>query len=132
MDIDSPAELNSFLLKKSKLWKEHIPGKSMTIVLHSCKNASFAKELSASKEFQNVTVIGATNNVKVISDASTFSIEEVDCNGKWQAYKNGKLIETHSSDWQPGSIDPNANDKFKEFSKTLREMLFNIPKFFKR
>lgn len=104
----------------------------MTIVLHSCKNALFAKDLSASKEFQNVTIIGATNNVKVTSDASTFSIEEVANNGKWMSYKNGKLIETHSSDWQPGSIAPIANDNFKEFSKKLREMLFNIPKFFKR
>ena len=51
------------------------------------------------------------SNVKVTSDVSTFSIEEVIDNGKWLSYKNGKLIEKHSSNWQPGSIDPDANDK---------------------
>ncbi|EFI72361.1 hypothetical protein PBR_0887 [Segatella baroniae B14] len=72
------------------------------------------------------------SNVKVTSDLSTFSIEEVIDNGKWLSYKNGKLIEKHSSNWQPGSIDPDANDKFKNFLKKLREMLFNTPKIYKR
>ena len=130
--ITNSADLNTFLLKNSKLWKAHISGKPMTIVLHSCKNASFAKALSASKEFKNVTIIGATKNVKVTSNLSTFSIEEVIDNGKWLSYKNGKLIEKHSSNWQPGSIDPDANDKFKNFLKKLREMLFNTPKIYKR
>jgi RHS repeat-associated protein len=130
--ITNSAQLNTFLLKESKLWKEHISGKPMTIVLHSCKNASFAKALSSSKEFKNVTIIGATENIKVTSDASTYSIEEVKDNGKWQSYKNGKLLESHPSDWQPGSLEPNANEKFKEFSKKLQDKLFKIPKFNKR
>jgi hypothetical protein len=124
--VTDPKELNSILTEKSKAWESAMSsGKKITLVLYTCEGAegkgpsrfdngksqigadeTFAAKFS--KEYPNVTVVGADGNVMyqgtVKSDKSNpkdllenekvvgVKSNKVGGTGKWDIYQKGEKI----------------------------------------
>ena len=115
-NVKNASEFENSVLKYSKEWKKN-NGEDIIIVLHSCSSSNLAREMSGDKQFKgkNITIIapnatlkpnkkGSKVNSKVYYKGDKKNIvgrEE----GKWMAYKDGKLVNTLPADAQPGMTD---------------------------
>ena len=144
----NPQDYYDFFLHRSKLWKEHIrSAKVVSIVLHSCYSAQLAAILSESPLFKDVIIIGAETAVDVFTNKDEGSIydkpkdvyvsSKLANNGRWNYYKNGKLIERKDGNYKPGQNvfewpfkEPPLFKGFfmkdKEMKKELRKKMFGL------
>ena len=144
----NPQDFYEFFLSRSNLWKEHIrSAKVVSIVLHSCYSAQLAAALSKSPLFKDVTIIGAETAVAVSTDKDEETIynkpkdvyisSKLTNNGRWNYYKNGKLIERKNGNYKPGrhAVEWPFKEpplfkgyfmKDKEMKKDLRKKVFGL------
>ena len=144
----NPQDYYDFFLHRSKLWKEHVrSAKVVSIVLHSCYSAQLAAILSESPLFKDVIIIGAETAVDVFTNKDEGSIydkpkdvyvsSKLANNGRWNYYKNGKLIERKDGNYKPGQNvfewpfkEPPLFKGFfmkdKEMKKELRKKMFGL------
>ena len=113
----------------------------LTIVLHMCTTAEFAKEISEDARFKDVTIIAPNGDYRVtetqISSGTKYgtgkkykythditSPHNPRMKGVWKAYKNGRSVTNYRSSSSPGSKGFNYNgnvpNKMIDGSKSRR------------
>ena len=108
--ISNAAEFKKFLDKNSLAWQNRDSKAPITIVLHVCASANFAKDISKDKIFKNVTIVAPTTPISILygSRSKNFSASYLDNNGIWMSYKDGKSIKgvEYGKYDHPGSVLP--------------------------
>ncbi len=112
--IKNARQLNNFLMRYSRLWKQRDSNQKTTVVLHSCEtgqgdsnNPSFAQNLSADGSMKNVTIIAPTESVVVdgTTEKGTYKTDDkvttIVGEGRWLEFENGKINSVHPADWTP-------------------------------
>ena len=126
-EVSNADDIEQMFLKKSHEWKNNGKG-NVIIVLHACGADDFAKKMSNSSNFmgRGITFIAPNNNIHVNKDTITGKVrsyinnypnenKKIRREGKWTAYRDGKVVATYGSMEKPGS--KNFNYKFKKDEK---------------
>ena len=126
-EVSNADDFEQMILKKSHEWKNNGKG-NVIIVLHACGADDFAKKMSNSSNFmgRGITFIAPNNNIHINKDTITGKVQSYINNypnenkkirreGKWTAYRDGKVVATYGSMEKPGS--KNFNYKFKKDEK---------------
>lgn len=108
--IEAASSFLEFLNKNSLVWQTRKDNGNMTIVLHCCQSAPFARLLSDNENFKDVTIVGPTESIVVGTDMKKKKLgaSYLENNGIWKSYKNGKEIKelTYGRYDHPGSVIP--------------------------
>lgn len=130
--IRTAGQLNAVLNRNSADWKNKESGKGITVVLYSCRTGadlknkdgskkadSFARTVSASKEFKDVEIIAPDQRVYFTGGgpigtykakyagpddeykANAPNHNRSDIEGNWNVFKNGELLRSYKGDWKP-------------------------------
>ncbi len=135
--INTPSQLNSFLLNESDVWKDRDDGSFSVIVLHSCETGkhpnSFAEEMSKSEYFKNVLIVAPNEAIAVSHQTNeeigvfTYTTQDVsgktktikDKKGSWLFYLNGKNV--NSMDGEAKPVFKNLYQLNKKYDTTIEE-----------
>jgi hypothetical protein len=126
-DVRKADDFEEMILKKSHEWKNN--GKeNVIIVLHACGADDFAREMSNSSNFKGrgITFVAPNNNIHIEKNVKTGEVQsyindypnenkKIKREGKWKAYRDGKIVATYGSKEKPGS--KNFNYKFERDEK---------------
>ena len=126
-EIETAAEFEQMVLSRSRIWTQN-DKKNVIIVLHACGADVFARIMSSSSNFKGrgITFIAPNNNIHIDKNPRTGEVQSYINNypnekknitreGKWTAYRDGKIVATYGSREKPGS--KNFNYKFKKDEK---------------